>query len=262
MVNESELLINVVMHNKPKVLRGLNQKVCGQAQRVNGSLTWLLLHRRKRQHLTYSGTHAERGKPVTLPPRESEPQGEPMGSQVWDSRKSERHLVMRWIVSADTLRKQADFGVGLSGREQMRNPLQAGKQMWAVTSACAPATAAVDVEIIVKYRAGSGCSYRVSSEAFERLEPCAVKVARTVLRRGSGSNITLLSDLYRAYRAAHFRFNQVIVTICADCIPGNSATSSACLFSRAAELSGDVKLMRTFSYPNPAKIILPLISMP
>ena len=30
--------------------------------------------------------------------------------------------------------------------------------------------------------------------AFERLEPCAVKVARTVLRRGSGSNITLLSD--------------------------------------------------------------------
>jgi hypothetical protein len=70
---------------------------------------------------------------------------------------------MRWIVSVDTLRKQADFGVGLSGREQMRNPLQAGRQMKAVvTLACAPATALAGVDIIVMHRAGSGCSCRVS----------------------------------------------------------------------------------------------------
>ena len=33
MVNERELLINVVMSDKPKLLEGLNQKVSGQVQR-------------------------------------------------------------------------------------------------------------------------------------------------------------------------------------------------------------------------------------
>jgi hypothetical protein len=51
----------------------------------------------KRQNLTYSGTHVERGKPIYLPIRESEPQGEPTVVWAWDSRKSEGHLVMRWI---------------------------------------------------------------------------------------------------------------------------------------------------------------------
>ena len=32
------------------------------------------------------------------------------------------------------------------------------------------------------------------NRAFERLEPCAVKVARTVLRRGRDGNAALLSD--------------------------------------------------------------------
>ena len=32
MVNKCELLINVVITNKPKMLRGLNQKVRGQVQ--------------------------------------------------------------------------------------------------------------------------------------------------------------------------------------------------------------------------------------
>jgi len=94
MVNESELLINVVMHDELKMLRSSNQKVSGQVQRVNGSLTWLLFHRRKRQHLTYSGTHAERGKPVHLPLRESKPQGEPKDVRVWDNRKSQCPAVM------------------------------------------------------------------------------------------------------------------------------------------------------------------------
>lgn len=30
MTNESELLLNTVMYNKPKMLTGLNQKVCGR----------------------------------------------------------------------------------------------------------------------------------------------------------------------------------------------------------------------------------------
>ena len=32
MANSGELLINVVRSSKPKALRGLNQKVCGQVQ--------------------------------------------------------------------------------------------------------------------------------------------------------------------------------------------------------------------------------------
>jgi hypothetical protein len=50
-------------------------------------------------------------------------------------------------VAGATLRKQADFGVGLSGRERMTNPLREGKQIKAVaTLACAPSTASgVDI---------------------------------------------------------------------------------------------------------------------
>ena len=36
MVNESELPINVVMHDKPKMLTGLNQKVSSQVWKLNG----------------------------------------------------------------------------------------------------------------------------------------------------------------------------------------------------------------------------------
>ncbi len=97
MVNESELLINVVMHDELKMLRSSNQKVSGQVQRVNGSLTWLLFHRRKRQHLTYSGTHAERGKPIHLPMRESNSQEQPIDVWAWDNRKSEGFAVMARI---------------------------------------------------------------------------------------------------------------------------------------------------------------------
>ena len=79
----------------------------------------------------------------------------------------------------------------------MMNPLWKGKQMWAVTTlACAPFT--VGAWTSNEYRAGSGCSYRVSQEAFERLEPCAVKIARTVLRGRERSNPLLLPDLGRA----------------------------------------------------------------
>ncbi len=39
MVNESELLINAVTENKPKMLIGLNQRVSGQAQGFNSPLS-------------------------------------------------------------------------------------------------------------------------------------------------------------------------------------------------------------------------------
>ncbi len=93
-------------------------------------------------------------------------------------------------------RKRADFGVGLFGREQMTNLLQVGKQEKAVvTLASAPTTVSAGVDIIACIVQSVVVADAFCQRAFERLEPCAVKVARTVLRRGSGSNITLLSDL-------------------------------------------------------------------
>ncbi len=148
MVNESELLINVVMHNKPKMLRGLSQKARGQVQRVNGSLTWLLFHRRKRQHLTYSGTHAERGKPVTLPLRESEPQDEPIELQVWDNRKSESSTVIVGIevepAGNITSHESGQTSVLVSLGEKGDESTSEGKaNVGSVTLACAPFTVRV-----------------------------------------------------------------------------------------------------------------------
>ncbi|MCA1600803.1 MAG: hypothetical protein LC776_03840, partial [Acidobacteria bacterium] len=65
------------------------------------------------------------------------------------------------IVVDITLRKQADFGIGLSGREQMTNPLQRGKLLKAVaTLACASLTA-IRCGQHQKYRAGHDGSDRI-----------------------------------------------------------------------------------------------------
>ena len=47
LVNESELLINLVMHDELKMLISSNQKVSSQVQRLNGSLTEMMRYRRK-----------------------------------------------------------------------------------------------------------------------------------------------------------------------------------------------------------------------
>jgi hypothetical protein len=67
MVNESELLINVVNGNKPKMLRGLNQNGKWSGLEVTNSSNVDVAPPAKRQNLTCSGTQAERGKPVIVP---------------------------------------------------------------------------------------------------------------------------------------------------------------------------------------------------
>ena len=66
-LTHGELLINVVMHNKPKVMKGLHQKVRGRDQKLPILLTQTTQPPAERQGLTHLGTHAERGKPVTSP---------------------------------------------------------------------------------------------------------------------------------------------------------------------------------------------------
>ena len=64
MVNESELLINVVIGDKPKMLSGLSQKASGQDWKLQFLPIVDVAPPAKRQNLTYSGIYAERGKPV------------------------------------------------------------------------------------------------------------------------------------------------------------------------------------------------------
>ena len=70
-LTDGELLINVVMHSKPKVMTGLNQKVRGKDQKLPILLTQTTQPPAERQSLTHPGTHAERGNPVPSPRRES-----------------------------------------------------------------------------------------------------------------------------------------------------------------------------------------------
>lgn len=127
-VSICELLINVVIDNKPKMLTGLGQKASGQVQKLNRPLTQMLDHRRKRQHLTHSGTHAERGKPVSVLSEESQPQGKPTQMQVRDDGKSEGHPAIGWIGVAPqttSLHAQARrLPSGLSSRENLPNRLR------------------------------------------------------------------------------------------------------------------------------------------
>lgn len=67
MTNTCKLLINVVIRNKPKMLRGLNQKVRGSVRRLPISLTQTQQPPAKRQRLTRPGIRTERGKPASLP---------------------------------------------------------------------------------------------------------------------------------------------------------------------------------------------------
>jgi hypothetical protein len=67
MANICELLLNVVRTNKPKGLRGLDQKVRGQVEAFPLRLPQMWCHRRTGGAYLIHGTRVERGKPVSLP---------------------------------------------------------------------------------------------------------------------------------------------------------------------------------------------------
>jgi hypothetical protein len=115
MVNGSELLINVVTPNKPKVLTGLSQKGKWPGARAIKSLAADEVPPAERQDLTHSLVFT-RNVVSPYPSRwESESQGEPIGVRVEDDGGSEGHLVMRWIGVTPRrgqhhpTRKRADF---------------------------------------------------------------------------------------------------------------------------------------------------------
>lgn len=97
MVNESELPINVVINEQPKMLRGCHQNGTWSGSEAQLASDVDVAPPAERQHLTYSGTHAERGKPVSRLMRESESRDEPIGMRAWESRRSECSVVMAEI---------------------------------------------------------------------------------------------------------------------------------------------------------------------
>ena len=66
MSNKCELLINVVTQNKPKVLKGLDQKVRGMDRVLYFHPTQSVIPSAERQALTLPVKTAEHGKPNCL----------------------------------------------------------------------------------------------------------------------------------------------------------------------------------------------------
>lgn len=77
MVNICERLINVVIDGKPKALRGLDQKVRSLGEELVGLFSWPPALPAERAALTPSGTAAEHGKPVVLPPWKADRKASP-----------------------------------------------------------------------------------------------------------------------------------------------------------------------------------------
>ncbi|WP_321150755.1 hypothetical protein [Aeromonas jandaei] len=70
--NIGELLINIVIFDKPNVLTGLHKTVCGEVVFED----WATMDNKppaKRKGPPHSEIHAEQGKPITLPVTAGEP---------------------------------------------------------------------------------------------------------------------------------------------------------------------------------------------
>jgi hypothetical protein len=117
----------VVIHNKPKMLTGLNQNGARSAQGLALSLSWTN-DRRRIERTSPTLTH----KWNTVSPYrslwEDKPQGELMAVRVEDEGKSECRSVMEWIgvePTATSLHaKTGRLPSGLSSRENPANRLR------------------------------------------------------------------------------------------------------------------------------------------
>lgn len=98
MCNIGELLINVVIFDRPKMLIGLSQKARGMDKTLCCCFTRSLIPSANRQTLTHRVESVEHGKPNYLHvSMESEPQGELTGKWVREVGESECSSVMELI---------------------------------------------------------------------------------------------------------------------------------------------------------------------
>lgn len=126
MANVSEHLIKTVIHNKPKMLTGLNQKVCEQARVLAISPVMGVASPVDRMSLKRNKSKSRNTVSPTPSLRVAEPQGLAMGQWVEEDGESEGHPVMGWIGvkpggDITPRDKRADFHHGLSSRENWQN---------------------------------------------------------------------------------------------------------------------------------------------
>ena len=102
-MNASELLINVVIGMKPKLLTGFHQKVCGRLLRFTFGVRHQQHHRRKGSTYPFLVNNVELGKPVVVPPifcgkGAGAPQGNLLRLRVEEDGKSECRSVTERIL--------------------------------------------------------------------------------------------------------------------------------------------------------------------
>ncbi len=108
-----ELLINFVKSDKPKMLKGLNQKVYSWLISSICGITRTQQLSEERQSLTRQCYLCGTWQTHISPERESNPQGKPIGVWAWDGRESEcRPVAGRIRIERKRhhpMRKHADF---------------------------------------------------------------------------------------------------------------------------------------------------------
>jgi hypothetical protein len=125
-VNPGKASINAVIEDKRKLLLRLGQKGTWSRWRAPNSRHAVVAPPAERCDLTHTATATQRGKPVALPFRDSEPQGQPTGLRVEDSGESESRPVMGRIgVAPQTATsphaKAGRLPSGVGGREPTAN---------------------------------------------------------------------------------------------------------------------------------------------
>jgi hypothetical protein len=105
--NICELLLSVVNFNKPNVLIGLDQKVCGEEWSLNTGPSWTKHRRRRRKGPHRSEIHAEQGKPKGLPQAAGEPQGTLMVLWVKDCGKKRKPICNGWDTGGNSARRES-----------------------------------------------------------------------------------------------------------------------------------------------------------
>jgi hypothetical protein len=125
MANRCELPINAVKANKPKMLRGLNQKVRDGHEGIQFPSSETTPSPANRQGPNPSRHTSGTWKVRNSPNRESEPQGTPMELRIEEDGGSERSPVMGEIGIALSARsshaKAGRLPSGLSSRERTNN---------------------------------------------------------------------------------------------------------------------------------------------
>ena len=169
--------------------------VSGQVQGFTLPLPQRLHRRRRSWNLTHSGKQAEQGKPIALPLGRAvaRPTDGAAGKGCWRKRRQRCNGVDTGSEFARRENEQTSSRC-LVTRKSEKQLLSGKANDGRFYLLVRPETETFGCSPVGIVKSAMRWWVSLSRSAFEMLERYAVKVARTVLRRGSGSNATSLSD--------------------------------------------------------------------